>query len=217
MLRTWMCVLVLTAAMACAQEWDVGVIGGFGAAHDLSVKNDSGSATAGFHSGLVLGVYGGEDMYRYWSGEATYLFREGDLKLSSAGTSESFSAHQHLMTGEILAHFKPREQRFRPFVSFGGGLRVLVGTGDEGVFQPLGCSAPGPLCFAALTATHQVQPVFTVGGGVKYKLNNHLRIRVQIRDFLSGQPKDVIAPGPGATLKGIPNDFIGTFSLGYIW
>ncbi|HEV2198384.1 MAG TPA: outer membrane beta-barrel protein [Bryobacteraceae bacterium] len=216
MLRACMCVLVLTAAMACAQEWEVGAIGGFGAGNDFTVKRgDGATASAGLKNGAVFGVYGGEDMYRYWSGEATYLYRQSSLKESSAGVSESFAAHTHLMTGEILAHFKPRESRMRPFFSFGGGLKLLAATGDEGAPQPLCLTAS--TCFAALTATRQVQPVGVIGAGVKYKVNNHLRLRVQIRDFISTKPKDVIAPGPGSTMSGIPNDFVATLSVGYIW
>jgi hypothetical protein len=211
-----MCVLFLAAATACAQEWDVGVIGGFGASNDLTAKRgDGATASVGVKSGAVYGVYGGEDMYRYWSGEATYLYRQSTLKESTSSVSESFAAHTHLMFGEILGHFAPRESRLRPFLSFGGGLKLLAGTGDEGAPQPLCLSAN--TCFAALTATRQVQPVGVVGAGLKYKVNNHLRLRVQIRDFISTKPQDVISPGPGSHLSGLPNDFVGTFSVGYIW
>ena len=78
-------------------------------------------------NGAVFGVYGGEDMYRYWSGEANYLYRHDDLKLSNGSVSESFAGHSHFLTGDILAHFRPRESRIRPFFSFGGGLRDYRG------------------------------------------------------------------------------------------
>jgi hypothetical protein len=216
MLRAWMCVLFLAAATASAQEWDVGVIGGFGAAHDFTVKRgDGATASAGFKNGAVYGVYGGEDMFPYWSGEATYLYRQSSLKESTTGISESFAAHTHLMTGEILAHFRPRESKMRPFFSFGGGLKVLAGTGDEGSPQRLCLSSS--TCFAALTHTREIQPVGVIGAGIKYKVNNHLRLRVQVRDFLSAKPRDVIAPGPSSSLSGFGNDVIATFSVGYIW
>ena len=192
MLKVWMCVLVaLTAATASAQqEWDVGVIGGYGVAHNLTVNNGSGSATTGFSNGSVLGVYGGDDQYRYWSGEASYLYRQSNLKLNGDGQSESFAAHTHLFTGDILAHLRPKESRIRPFVSFGAGLKVIVGTGDEGRPQPLGdtCFTPNPSCFAALTATREVQIVGEVGAGVK----------IQLAEPLSSAPAGSGLPQPEA-------------------
>jgi hypothetical protein len=221
MLKVWIGVLVLTAAAASAQDsqrWDVGVVGGFGLTTDLTVNNGSGSATTGFKNGAVLGVYGGEDQYRYWSGEASYLYRQSDLKLSSGNVSESFGAHTHLFTGDILLHFRPREARIRPFVSFGAGLEVIVGTGNEGAPQPLGnCFFANPTCFAALTATREVQVAGEVGAGVKIQLANHLRLRLQVRDYLSPRPDQVISPGPGASMSGFPNDIVATGSLGFTW
>ena len=101
----------------------------------------------------------GQDTYRYWSGEVNYLYREGDLKLSGNGQSARFAAHTHLITGDFLAHFRPRGAHIRPFVSFGGGVEVMEGTGQEAFNQPLGN-------LAALTATREVLPVGEAGHAI---------------------------------------------------
>jgi hypothetical protein len=149
-------------------------------------------------------------MYRYWGGEATYLYRAGDVKLEGSGKSVSFGAHTHLITGDFLAHLRPRGAHIRPFISFGGGIEVMVGTGQESATQPLGN-------LAALTATHEVLPVGEAGVGVKVQLAHHLRLRVQVRDYFSQAPHDVIAPAPGASLSGIRQDVIGMGALAFTW
>jgi hypothetical protein len=215
MLKSLICAAVLltaTAAVASAQEpeWEVGVIGGVGFSPDMTVKNATTSASAGVKTGVTVGIYGGEDMYRYWSGEATYLYRTGDVKLEGSGKSVSFGAHTHLITGDFLAHLRPRGARIRPFVSFGGGIEVMVGTGQESATQPLGN-------LAALTATREVLPVGEGGVGVKVQFSPHLRLRVQVRDYFSQAPNEVIAPAPGASLSGIRQDVIGMVAVAYTW
>ena len=205
-------VLAATAAMASAQEaeWEVGVIGGVGYSPNMTVKNATTSASTGVKTGVTVGVYGGEDMYRYWSGEATYLYRAGDVKLEGSGKSVSFGAHTHLITGDFLAHLRPRGAHIRPFISFGGGVEVMAGTGQESATQPLGN-------LAALTATREVLPVGEAGVGVKVQLAHHLRLRVQVRDYFSQAPNEVIAPAPGASLSGIRQDVIGMGALAFTW
>ena len=215
MLKSLTCAAVMFAAaagLASAQEsqWEVGVIGGVGFSPDLTVKNATTSASASVRPGLTVGVYGGQDTYRFWSGEANYLYRDGNLKLSGNGKSASFSAHTHLITGDFLAHFKPRGAHIRPFISFGGGIEVMEGTGQESFNQPLGN-------LAALTATREVLPVGEIGAGVKVRLANHLLLRVQARDYISKAPHEVIAPAPGARLSGIRQDIIGTAALALTW
>jgi hypothetical protein len=224
MLKGLICAAVVfaaTAAYANAQEqqWELGAIGGVGFSPDMTVKYTTNnpvpfgtvtSASTGVKTGLTLGIYAGQDMYRYWSGEATYLYRAGDLKLEGSGKSASFGAHTHLITGDFLAHFRPRGARIRPFVSFGGGIEVMVGTGQESATQPLGN-------LAALTATREVLPVGEAGVGVKVQLSKHLRLRVQVRDYFSQAPHDVIAPAPGATLSGLRQDVIGMGAIALAW
>ena len=59
--------------------------------------------------------------------------------------------------------------------------------------------------------------VGAVGAGVKIQLVDHLKLRLQVKDYLSGRPDEVIAPGPGAKMSGFPNSLIGTVSVGYTW
>jgi len=213
MLKRILCAAVMlaaTAMLASAQQWELGAIGGFAYSPSLTVKNATTSASTGLKMGGVIGVYAGEDLYRYLSGEATYLFRTGGFKLEGAGQSASFAAHTHIITGDFLAHFKPKGARIRPFVSFGGGIEVLQGTGQESATQPLGN-------LAALTATREVLPVGEAGVGVKIQLSKYLRLRVQVRDYISQSPNDVIAPAPGATIGGLRQDVIGMGALALTW
>ena len=213
MLKGFVCALVLAAAPAIAQEptrWELGVIGGFGYSPSLTVKNSVTSASTGYANGGVIGVYAGEDTYRYWGGEANYLYRMSDLKLSGNGRSVKFGAHTHIITGDFLAHLRPVGARIRPYISFGGGIEVVQGTGAESATQPLGN-------LAALTHTNEVMPVGEGGVGVKVQLSRHLRLRVQVRDFISRAPDEVITPAPGASISGIVNDIVGMGTLGLTW
>jgi hypothetical protein len=52
---------------------------------------------------------------------------------------------------------------------------------------------------------------------VKVRLANRLQLRVQVRDYISQAPHEVIAPAPGAKLSGLRQDIIGTVALGLVW
>jgi hypothetical protein len=215
MLRGLICAGAVFCAMAAfanaqEQQWEVGAIGGFGYSPSLTVSNGTTSASTGLKNGVAIGVYGGQDMYRYWSGEATYLYRAGDLKLDGSGKSATFGAHTHLITGDILAHLRPRGAKIRPFLSFGGGIEVMEGTGTESATQPLGN-------LAALTNTREVLPVGEAGVGVKIQVAEHVRLRLQVRDYFSKAPDEVIAPAPGASLSGVRQDVIGTVAVAFTW
>jgi len=202
---------LLVAGVACAQEWEVGAIGGYGYAPHLTVSNKSSSANTGIRHGAVVGVFAGEDMYDYWSGEIRYLYRFGNLKLSSGNIkAANFSAHTHIITADFLGHFRPRGSSVRPFIAFGGGAKIMVGTGIESASQLLGS-------FAALTATHEILPTADIGAGIKWDLRKNLRFRVEARDYISPVPNKVIAPAPGASLGGVLNDIQGMVGFSLTW
>lgn len=199
---------MLSAGCALAQTWEVGAIGGFGFSNDLTIKSPAGSAAAGLAKGAVIGAFGGDDTYNYISGEARYLYAFSDLRLSSGGATVDFPAHTHIGEGAFLFHLRPRGSRIRPFFAAGGGIKVLVGTGTESAAQPLGQ-------FAALTATRQILPMGDVGAGIKIDLQQHLRLRLEVRDYISSTPNKVIAPAPGASVSGLLNDIMALGSLSY--
>ena len=212
MRNTFKCALfILSATAASAQQWEVGAVGGFGYSPLLTVKNASTSASAGMANGGTIGFFAGEDMYKYWSGEANYLYRLSDFKLQNSSASVIFGGHTQLVTGDFLVHFKPKGSRIRPFFSFGGGIEVLQGTGQESASQPLGS-------LAALTATREVVPVGELGFGVKVQVSPRIRLRFQVRDYLSSAPHDVIAPAPGASFQGsLMNDVAALGGISATW
>jgi hypothetical protein len=197
-------------AAAYAGDWEVGALGGWSYSPTGTVRAPAGNADAGLRQGGVIGVFGGHDTYRYWSGEARYLYRYSDLKLASGSTGVRFGGHTHIVHADFLGHFRPKETSFRPFVAFGGGIKMLVGTGTESAGQPLGNRA-------ALTATREVLPVADVGAGFKWNLHRYVRLRLEFRDYISTRPGKVIAPAPGASFDGVMNDFIGTVGISLTW
>jgi hypothetical protein len=209
MLKAWGLCCLLAGSVA-AQSWEVGAIGGYAFSPSLNVTGPAGRADTGFRSGAVVGVFGGEEMAGYWGGEARYLYRFSDLKLSSGSTSVRFGAHTHIAEGNFLLHFRRRETRLRPFLAFGGGVKIIQGTGLESASQPLGR-------LAALTATRELIPVAGVGFGFKLNVRDHLRFRFEGRDYIGPSPDKVIAPSPGATLGGVLHDFMGLVSVSYTW
>lgn len=206
--RCFLYASLLFAGGLYAQNLELGAVGGFGFTNDLTLKTTSGSATEGLAKGGVIGASFTEDTYNYISGEGRYLYLFSDLRLSSGGTNVDFAAHTHIAEGALLFHFRPRSARVRPFVAVGGGAKVLVGTGMESASQPLGN-------FAALTATRETLPTLDVGAGIRINLEHHMRIRFEVRDYISSSPNQVIAPAPGASVSGWLNDITALASLGY--
>jgi hypothetical protein len=191
----------LVAPLAVAQEWEVGGLGGVGIVPDTTVKNAAGTASTGFKTGVAFGAFGGSNDYRYLGGEASYIYRESDLRLSNRGTEVTFGGHTQFLDFRLLVHFAPKESRFRPFVAAGGGVAIYSGTGQESASAPLNN-------FAALTHTRETKPMVSGAVGVKFRLSKHLGLRFEFRDYATPFPNRVIAPAPGASLSGWMNNFV---------
>jgi hypothetical protein len=203
-------VLVCAASVQPSETLEVGVIGGYGFARDYSLTGPSGSAKAGFANGVAGGAYFGGDTYQRWGGEVRYLYRMSDLRLNAPNGSANFDARTHIVTGEILSYFRPRASKTRPFVAFGGGVKNVKSTGIESAVQPGGR-------FAGLTNSRELLATIVAGAGVKYSLSKNLRVRFEVKDYISQRPGKLIVPAPGVKASGILNDIIGTASIGYTW
>jgi hypothetical protein len=174
----------------------------------LSVSSSAGSANAGFQPGFAASAFVGQRYSDRISGEVRYTFFDNAMKLSSGSQNTTFSANAHAVYYDVLLTTRPRESRAQFYGIIGGGMKIYRGTGTEQAFQPLSQ-------FAYLTKTQKVEPMASVGGGVKFRLSPHVAMRAEIRDFLTPFPKALITPAPGAKIGSFLNDFVPMISVSY--
>ena len=184
-----------------AQKWELGGLAGGGFYSNASVTSPAGSGDAGFKSGPVFGGYIGSNIYRYLGGELRYEMRPADLKLTSGGTEATFAGQAHAIHYDFLVHATPAGSRVRPYVSAGGGVKIYRGTGKETATQPLSR-------LALLTKTQEVKGLGSVGVGVKVHASRAFLFRIEVRDFITPFPRQVIAPAPGAKITGLLHDVV---------
>ncbi|MGP8245128.1 MAG: hypothetical protein ACLQVN_11495 [Bryobacteraceae bacterium] len=195
-------------AAACAQQWEVGAVGGAGFLNTVPVSSPGASATAGFAAGVAGGVYFGQSLYSNLSGEIRYDFFQSDLKLSSAGNSASFTGIAHALHYDLIWHTRRKESPAQYYVAVGGGMKIFQGLGSPQAYQPL-------MQFGYFTKTHAVEPMGTVAGGMTYRLRPRLFLRVELRDFISPFPKAVLTPAPGTKYGSILNDLTPMVGISY--
>jgi hypothetical protein len=208
--RTSFAALFVFASACLAQEWEVGGMVGGGFSQDLTVSNAIGSAAAGFGNGLASGVILGHNLYPRVSGELRYTLDFSDLRISSAGASATFQGQTHSIHYDVLIHARSARSRVRPFALAGGGMRDFRGVGTESSYQELSN-------FALLTKTSQWTPVATFGGGVKYAIAPRVLMRLEVRDYFSRFPTQVIAPAPGARLSGWLHDLVPMAGITFLF
>jgi hypothetical protein len=193
-----------------AQEWEIGVLGGGGFYLNNSVTGSRGSGDVGFKPGFTAGGWIGHNSSGRLGGEIRYQFQRNPMKVSSAGTSYSFGGVAHSLQYDLLIHTRPGDEVVRPFFAVGGGMKTFRGTGTEVPFQPLSN-------VAILSRTYQWMPMLSVGGGVKWAVGDRMEFRVEVRDFITPFPKDVILPAPGNKISGWVHSLTPMFGLGYLF
>jgi hypothetical protein len=57
--------------------------------------------------------------------------------------------------------------------------------------------------------------MLSFGGGVKFKLAQHMSMRLEVRDFLTPFPNDVITPAPGAKVGRLLHNIVPMFGISY--
>jgi hypothetical protein len=191
-----------------AQKWEVGggVGGGFYTSQD--VTSPAGSASAKLQTGLAGGVWLGNNGSGHWSGELRYEYQMGNLALSSGGTSATFGAHTQQFHYDVMWHATPSESRIRPYVEAGAGIKLYQGTGAQVAYQPLSN-------FALLTQQQDLRPLVSAGGGVKFQISQHLQLRLDVHDYATPFPKNVITPNSGAKVGGWLMDFVPMIGISY--
>jgi outer membrane protein W len=198
----------ILAPSALAQSWEVGggVGGGFYTSQD--VTSSAGSASAKLQTGVAGGAWLTNNSLGHWSGELRYEYQMGDLALSSGGTTATFGAHTQQFHYDLLWHARPSESRIRPYVGVGAGVKLYQGTGAQVAYQPLSN-------YALLTQQQDLTPLVSAGGGVKFQISQHVQLRLDVHDYLTPFPKNVITPNAGARVGGWLQDIVPMVGISY--
>ena len=202
---------IAVASSCYAQQWEIGLAGGYGFPRDLTVSNTIGQkADTGLKPGWAFSAVGGQSIGDRFSGEVRYTYRQSDLHVSSNGQQARFSGENHVVHYDLLVNATNREAAARPYFAVGGGARIYRGTGTETVSQPLSS-------LVVLSSAQQVKPVVSVGAGVKFRLGRSALVRFDFRDYVGPFPTDVIAPNTitGTKLSGWVHDFVGLVGISY--
>lgn len=201
---------LVLAPLGRAQKWEFGGAVGGGFYTSQTVSSTTGDADAKFATGVAGSAWLGNNSGRLLGGELRYDFQQGDMELSSGGTSVSFSAQTHAIHFDFLLHTAPPDARVRPFLSVGAGIKVYRGTGTEQVYQPLSQ-------IALLTKTQDVRALVVLGAGIKFKVSKGVNFRVEVQDQMTPFPAEVIAPNVNAKVGGWIHDIIPMFGLSFVF
>lgn len=206
--RVLLVCLAVLAPAAMAQRWEVGggAGGGFYTSQDVSLAGSS--VAAKIDSNVSGSFWLDNNGVNRWGGELRADYQLGDLALNGDGSSASFAARSYAFHYDVLWHFTPNGSKIRPFVALGAGVKVYQGTGGPVAYQPLNQ-------FALLSPTQDLTPLISAGGGVKVQLAPHVQLRLEIHDYATTFPKQVITPNTGAKVGGWLMDFVPSVGISY--
>jgi hypothetical protein len=196
------------APAALAQKWEVGAGVGGDFYTSQTVSNPLGKVDASLGKGLAVSAWLGNNTGNVLGGELRYDYEKSDLKLSGNGTSTSFGGRTQAFHYDFLFHLAPPEAPVRPYIAAGGGVKLYSGTGHEVEVQPLSD-------VAFLTKTNQVEGLISIGGGVKWTVGNNALLRLEVHDYITPFPKNVIAPAVGSKVGGLLQDFVVSVGLSF--
>lgn len=203
------CIALFALPGCFAGEFELGVAGGGHLVRGATVTAPAGTAKAGFKNGAAFGVVAGQRLYQTVTGEVRYTYLQGALKLSSNGADTDFGGDTHAIHYDFLIHPYKSEEKIQPFAAAGAGVKVFRGSGKESAYQPLSQ-------FAYLTKTTEWKPMLSVGGGIRATISPKMSLRVEFRDYMTPFPKNVIAPGRGAAIKGWLHDFVPMVGISFL-
>ncbi len=199
---------ILFAVAAWSQTYELGADIGYGIYHNGTILSSAGTIQAGIRNRFAAGIDLGYEFSDYVSEQISYLYHDGHPFLEGQGVKTDIQGQSQALTVALLFHFKPRKARFRPFVSGGAGAKDYVIAGPEPFPQPI------PQ-IASLTTNDVWKVVFTVGGGVQYRLRPHVLVRAEFRDYITTFPRQQIVPAPHNTARGVFDQFTPLFGVSY--
>jgi len=194
---------------AFAQKWEVGFAAGGSFLTSETITNPAGNASATRNPGVALSAWLDNNIGSgLFGGELRYDYEMGDLKLSSGGTSTTFSSRSNAVHYDFVYNFASTEAAVRPYISAGGGVKWYSGTGTEQVYQPLSN-------IAVFSDVRDMRPLVSVGAGVKFNVAKSTQMRIEFHDYLTPFPSTLIAPVNGSSVGGWFQDFVLSVGLGF--
>ena len=202
--------LGMAPAAAVAQNWEFG--GGVGAnfGPSNSITNGGESASVKTQTSVAGALWLANSISRHWGGEVRLDYSRGDLELSNSTAQATFASEAYAMHYDFQWHVTPSSSKIRPFVAAGAGVRYYRGIGNEVEFQPLSQ-------FALLSKTTQLKPMLSVGGGVKFSATPKIGLRVEVHDYITPFPKDLVAPNTGSSISGWMQGIVAMGGISYLF
>jgi outer membrane protein W len=201
--------LAVATPSAFAQKWEVGFGAGGSFLTSETITNPAGNADATRNPGLALSAWLDNNIGSgLFGGELRYDHVNGDLKLSSGGTSTTFASQSNAVHYDFLFNFSPSESVVHPYVAAGGGVKWYSGTGTEQVYQPLSN-------IAVFSDVRDLRAMVSVGAGIKFNIAKSTLLRLEVHDYLTPFPSTLIAPVPPSSVGGWLNDFVVSAGLSF--
>ena len=206
-------VFVLGSCSAIAQNWQIGVLGGYGWLRNSTISNNTTfnpptSASVGFPSRATVGVLVGETPYRYWGGEIRWMYQWGGPEINWNGTKTSLPGFSNLITYDFMVYPVQTESGLRPYLAGGAGAKIYTGSGRRFLAQL-------PTGLAVLRSETEAEPAVSLGGGLKYQFARHAQARIDFRTYLTPVPDSLIRPVGQAFIHGWLADFVPTIGVFY--
>jgi len=190
-----------------AEEWEIGGAVGYSYLRDATITRDGATAKAGLERNAAVSLYASHREWRLLGGDIYYTYRPGDLKLTSGGTTVNFDSVSHLIHYDLTIHPLRGHGRVEPYFGFGGGIRVVQGTGREAAFQPLNN-------FAVLSRTQEILPLLSLAAGARVRLSKYTAVRFEFRDNITPFPGRVIFVNRQANASNWWHDFTPQVGFG---
>jgi hypothetical protein len=197
------------AVAARAQRWEVGGGAGTSFYANQTVENSQGQASIHFQPRFGTSAYLGQDGRRF-GGELRYDMIWNQIEAKGGSGSFKMPVRTHSLGYNLLVFFKPSQEKVRPYVLMGAGVRRYEGRGQEVLIQPT-------WKMVLLTKTSQLTPMVAFGAGVKTKVGQHGSLRAEVKVFTTPMPKDVITPMGGANPRRWLFEFYPNVTLAYCW
>jgi Outer membrane protein beta-barrel domain len=205
-IRSQMLLLVLLPGMA--QNWEAGVGAGFGHYRSVSISGPTGSGSVGFGPRFVVSAIVGKRFAEHLAVEARYIYQDGDLQILGRGVEANLDGDSSALAGELVYSLFGWHASLRPYFAAGSGIKVYRGTQNPAANEPL-------MDLARLHHESQLVGLISYGGGLKWHFGERWLVRLDLRDYMTPFPTQVISAAPGVHLNGWLHDFVPM--LGVSW